>query len=151
MTRIHGHRRPRSRTYAAWAAMHTRCRNPRQQYWRLYGGRGIRVCDAWHDFVAFLADMGECPQGCTLDRIDSNGNYELVNCRWATPAEQSRNTCRNIILQHDGKSMCLKDWANFTGIGYGTLKSRIRYGWPVGRILTERVGRHQGRHSAYQP
>lgn len=86
------HQRPRTSTYVTWMAMRTRCSNPRRVDWPLYGGRGVRVCAAWQEsFETFLRDMGERPDGCSLDRIDPNGDYELGNCRWATPAEQRRN------------------------------------------------------------
>lgn len=80
-----------SRTYASWSAMKLRCLN--RQYGRFadYGGRGITICDRWMKFENFLADMGERPEGATLDRIDNEGNYEPGNCRWATVAEQNRN------------------------------------------------------------
>ena len=71
--------------------MRTRCENPNATRYADYGGRGITVCDRWHDFAGFLADMGEQPPGLTLDRKDNDGNYEPGNCRWATRAEQNRN------------------------------------------------------------
>jgi len=81
-----------TRTFLSWVAMNSRCSNPNATHYQYYGGRGIAVCDRWRgDFQAFLADMGERPEGRTLDRIDVDGNYEPSNCRWATPVEQAAN------------------------------------------------------------
>jgi hypothetical protein len=71
--------------------MHKRCANPNHERFQYYGARGIRVCDRWQSFDAFLADMGRRPQGCTLDRINGEGHYEPGNCRWATAKEQAAN------------------------------------------------------------
>lgn len=78
-------------TYRTWVGMWRRCTQPHVKAFPDYGGRGITVCDRWKDFAAFLADMGERPEGKSLDRIDVNGNYEPENCRWATAAEQRAN------------------------------------------------------------
>lgn len=80
-----------SRTYKSWRAMLDRCTNPNKDNYAQYGGRGIKVCANWTFFDNFLADMGERPEGRTLDRIDTDGNYEPENCRWATLAAQQRN------------------------------------------------------------
>lgn len=84
-------------TYETWRGMRERCERPDNHRYSSYGGRGIKVCDRWmNSFENFLADMGERPDGMTLDRIDVNGNYEPGNCKWATDAEQRMNK-RNSI------------------------------------------------------
>lgn len=94
----HGHNRrengrPKpSPTYCSWQNMKKRCFDPKNRDFPNYGGRGITVCDRWRNsFEAFLADMGERPEGRTLDRIDNDGNYEPGNCRWATNSAQREN------------------------------------------------------------
>lgn len=78
-------------TYRAWNDMKKRCLNPTNKVYPRYGGRGITICERWLTFVNFLADMGERPDGLSLDRIDNNGNYEPGNCRWATWSQQMLN------------------------------------------------------------
>jgi hypothetical protein len=81
----------RSGTYLSFKAMHRRCTDRSHGSWESHGGRGITVCERWATFENFYADMGERPEGLTLDRIDNDGNYEPGNCRWATWSEQRRN------------------------------------------------------------
>lgn len=88
--RLHGY--TGSPTYNSWASMMSRTANPRDAHYPKYGGKGIRTCPAWHDFRVFLSDMGERPDGTSLDRIDGTRGYEPGNCRWATPLQQARNT-----------------------------------------------------------
>lgn len=80
-----------SRSYKSWQSMVERCLNPNHHAWRYYGGRGITVCMRWRTFANFLEDMGERPEGRTLDRIDNDGDYRPGNCRWATVLEQNQN------------------------------------------------------------
>lgn len=114
-----------------------RCEDPSRPGYPNYGGRGIRVCDRWHDFTAFSADVGERPSPRhSLDRIDNARGYEPGNVRWATRHEQSRNTRRNIRLTHNGETMVLADWAKRLGVPWARLYARIKAGWPAEAALT---------------
>lgn len=116
-----------TRTYRIWKAMRTRCNNPRVRAYPRYGGRGIKVCPRWDSFSAFLADMGEAPEGMSLDRWpDKSGNYEPGNCRWATPKEQARNMRVNRLIEHDGETLCLSEWAERFGTTSDVLWKRLR-------------------------
>lgn len=77
--------------------MRQRCMNPNSDKWKWYGGRGIKICDRWSDYAMFLEDMGERPEGKTIDRIDNDGDYEPNNCHWATQLEQTRKQSKNTL------------------------------------------------------
>lgn len=124
--------------YKTWAQMIDRCENPSGPNALLYHARGITVCDRWrHDFTAFLADMGPRPSPRhSIDRINSNGNYEPANCRWALPVVQANNTSRNVKLTLGGETMSAGQWADRLGLKRSTVYARAARGWPVERVLS---------------
>lgn len=125
--------------YRAWTDMKTRCYNSRFKDYKLYGGRGIKVCIEWlHSFVRFYSDMGPKPTPAhSLDRWpNQDGNYEPANCRWATPQEQARNFKRNRKITHSGKTQTLGEWASETGIKREVIADRLNRGWPEEQALT---------------
>ncbi|MCK0507933.1 hypothetical protein [Aromatoleum anaerobium] len=96
-----------SGTYVSWTQMIQRCKTETNPQYPLYGGRGITVCESWMSFDNFLSDMGERPERMTIDRIDTNGDYEPNNCRWATQKEQQNNRRNNRLLTAYGKTQTL--------------------------------------------
>ncbi len=118
--RTHGntrHGKSYSRVYSIWRGMMKRCDYPKSVSFYLYGGRGISVCGRWRDFSSFSADMGDPPSSIhTLDRVDSNGNYEPLNCRWATHKEQQRNRSNNRHIEIDGVTKTLSEWTEVSPI-----------------------------------
>jgi len=124
-----------TRTYRIWQAMKNRCRNPNMVSYARYGGRGITVCPEWEKFENFLADMGECSDGMSIDRIENDKGYMPSNCRWATREEQASNTSKNIIIEHNGKSMTRTQWERELGLGATTLRSRFRSGMSLEKAL----------------
>jgi hypothetical protein len=133
--------------YKAWHTMKCRCCKPdhSSHYW--YGARGIRVCAAWcESFETFLRDVGPRPsRRHTLDRIDNERGYEPGNVRWATRAQQMRNTRSNRWLELHGERLTLRDWARRLGASHATIHTRLLRGWPLERALTTppRIGRNQ--------
>ena len=128
--------------FPVWKALMSRCYNESDKRYNRYGGRGITVCQEWQDVGNFIADMTQgYSKGLTIDRIDNDAGYSKGNCRWATRAEQNRNYSRNIVLTHEGKTMCLADWAVHLDITYGTLWDRIDRGWTTERTLSTPVKR----------
>ena len=133
----HGHAGTKSRTYLSWRAMTARCTNEKDPAYLRYGGRGIKVCDRWREFDNFLADMGERPEGKSLDRWpDNNGNYEPSNCRWATRQEQQYNRRDNVLVTIDGETKCLTEWCRKYGISTRAVLDRREKGWSIERSIT---------------
>ena len=119
-----------TREFATWTDIQTRCHNPNATSYCDYGGRGIQVCDRWRSsFSNFLADMGRRPSNDhSIERDDVNGNYEPINCRWATSAEQGRNKRNTRMVEINGTTKRLQDWAKESGLLPQTLHIRLRQG-----------------------
>lgn len=130
-----------SPTYRSWRMMCNRCHNPDAEDYEYYGGRGITVCDRWRrSFQSFLDDMGERPQGLTLDRWPNlNGNYEPDNCRWATEVQQKRGRRNVHNLTFGGETKTITEWSAQYGLKPRTLHARLfRMGLPLEKALVYR-------------
>lgn len=128
-----------TRAYRAWCDMLKRCRNQNAKCYHNYGGRGIFVCDEWQDFRAFISDMGNPPDGLSLDRIDNDGPYCKSNCKWSTTKEQHRNTRRSRLLTFNGETMNMCDWDDRLGMSRGSVRHRLNNGWPIEKALSTRA------------
>lgn len=119
---IHG--QSYSREYLIWCGLKGRCVPARDRGGR-YGKRGITVCERWEKFENFLADMGQAPLGMSIDRIDNNGNYEPGNCRWATSDQQANNVGCNRLVQHEGQTLTIAQYARAIGKTYSAVYWRL--------------------------
>lgn len=129
----------RSRLHRIWLHMRRRCLKPKSAEYRQYGARGIKVCDAWHDFATFRdwALANGYRDDLTIDRKDNDGNYEPGNCRWATYAEQNLNTRKNPRVSFNGETITIFELAQRIGLKPSTLRQRIlKYAWSVERAVS---------------
>jgi hypothetical protein len=138
--------------YSVWQSMKRRCANQKSKSYHRYGGRGIYVCERWlHNFNAFVADMGERPPKHTLERIDNDGPYSPINCKWATRAEQQLN--RDIVKRFvvDGVEVVPAIEAKRLGIKSEIITNRILRGEPLERVFsTSKLHSSVGAESAWQ-
>lgn len=137
------HGKDGSREHRAWISMRSRCRDPNVKSYKDYGARGISVCESWSTFEGFYADMGDAPDGASLERIDNSKGYSPENCRWASIEEQNNNRRSNRLLSFQGRSQSLTQWARETGISPASLKSRISLGWDVEKALTTPIDKRK--------
>jgi hypothetical protein len=122
------HGRWKSRTYKAWTGMKARCAGTHGEASKYYEGR-ISVCDRWlESFENFFADMGECPEGYSIERQNNDEGYSPDNCRWIPRNHQSKNTRRTVWVKVDGDILCLKDACERKAVPYARIRSRIRSG-----------------------
>lgn len=123
----------RSKVYSTWASMISRCKNPVGDFYAQYGGRGIQVCERWRTFENFYADMGDKPEGHSIERIDVNGNYEPSNCRWANNYDQSLNKTNTIWVNVNGEVLPMMKVCEMVDIPYRVALNRKKMGWPEWR------------------
>lgn len=143
------HSMSKTALYKAWRNMKIRCSNPNYTDYCDYGGRGISICEEWllfENFKKWALENGykeEIKNGkniLSLDRIDVNKGYSPDNCRWATNKTQANNKRNNVRYYYNGKNLTLGEWAEITGICYGTLSTRVhRLNWSIEKALTEPV------------
>lgn len=124
--------------YGSWERMRGRCRDPKNNQFQNYGGRGIEVCKRWvNSFENFLADMGKKPSRAhSIDRIDNDGNYEPSNCRWADPVTQASNKRNTKLLTFLGESKTARQWERDLGIHKGRIQSRLCMGWEIEKAIS---------------
>lgn len=127
-----------SKEYRAWLGMKARCYRTTETKYRIYGGRGITVCDRWlKSYEHFLADVGRSPtKQHSLDRKDTNGNYEPGNCKWSTAREQMNNVRYNkFIYLPNGTQQTVAQLSRSSGVKYQTLLQRLKKGWPFHKLI----------------
>lgn len=131
--------------YKRWIHMKQRCYDPNLKMYKYYGGRGIKVCDEWrNNYEAFREwayengyDDSLPARECSLDRIDSNGDYEPGNCRWTDIYTQNNNKSDNRLITLNGETKTLAQWVRATGINRSTLENRIiRWGYDAEKLLS---------------
>ncbi len=130
---------------SAWRQMKSRCKSTNPHTANSYLDRGITVCEEWNDFMNFYNDMAPTwKPGLWLERRDNDLGYSRFNCKWATPTEQQRNKRSNRLLEFEGKTKTVSEWAETIGIPKMTLFSRLGYGWTVDKALTHPIRQWPG-------
>lgn len=131
-----GHGKSRASIYGIWCSMKSRCLNKNTVAYKDYGGRGITVCERWMTFANFYEDMGDKPDGMSIERKDNDLGYCKENCEWAPMARQAQNRRSARIITARGVSMSMTDWAKASGIRVATIWHRISIGWPEDDAVT---------------
>lgn len=124
----HGHARKNkiSKTYNSWYGMFGRCYSKKNNMYRSYGARGIRVCKRWNKFENFLKDMGVRPENTSIGRINNDGNYTPKNCRWENTKQQARNKSTTFFVKYKNKTKSLSDWCDELNLSYSMVSYRLK-------------------------
>lgn len=126
-----------TRIYRIWSCMKTRCYNKNKKQYNNYGGKGIKVCSDWLEFIPFYewAKNNGYKENLTIDRINSDGDYEPTNCRFITIQEQQKNRTNIHYVTINGETLCLRDWERKLGLPQGIVSRRIFDGWNIEKAL----------------
>ena len=136
------HREIHTRLYRIWGNMCNRCSNPNHPAWDRYGGRGITVCEEWKSFERFRdwAKASGYADSLTLDRKNNHDGYNPLNCRWVDECVQANNKRNNHLVEYNGETKTLAEWAKIINIPYKALHHRIvDLGWTVERAFTQPI------------
>lgn len=123
-------------SYKSWEDMKKRCDNPNRRSYKNYGGRGIKYQEDWKYFENFYRDMGDRPDGHTLERIEVDGNYTKENCKWATWEEQANNKTDNVRIDFYGENLTVEQWNRVFELPPSVLRKRRYRKWSVERMMT---------------
>jgi len=129
----------RQKARAALTNIRQRCNNPKCAGYKKYGAKGIKVHQSWNNIEQFIKDVGMPPSmDHTIDRIDPYGNYEPGNCRWVKMRVQQNNRTNNHLITFNGETKTLMQWSRDSGIARKTIIGRIKRGWPLDRVFSEK-------------
>ena len=131
-----------TRLYGIWVGIKTRCYNPNDKKYAVYGDKGIKMSEEWkNDFTTFAKWSIEngYSETLTIDRIDATGGYNPGNCRWVDMQTQQNNRTNNHRLEYHGESHTIMEWSRITGLKDTTIHQRLKYGWSVEETLSKRV------------
>ena len=147
----------KTKLYGRWAAMKQRCYNKNIVGYHRYGGRGIEVCESWHDFINFKKDMEKSFHehakkhgygiNTSLNRINNDLGYSKDNCEWTTLMGQSKNKKTNTYLEFNGKKQTYAEWARETGVRSTAIRYRLEKGWSVKDTLTIPVSQQNSKRN----
>lgn len=143
-----------TRLYKVWDGMKARCYNPKKNYYGIYGGRGIGMCDEWHrSFEAFRdwALANGYNDSLTIDRINTDGDYCPENCRWSTIKEQSNNKRNNVFITYNGETRTIAQWSEITGFPFHVIRKRYVEGWNTEDVLLKPMKVDKGGKRTFIP
>lgn len=134
------HGKSKTRIHRIWSSMKQRCYYKEKSNYKDYGGRGISICEEWMDFQRFYdwSVKNGYDDSLSIDRIDVNGNYEPLNCRWATKSQQANNTRSSCFIEYNNKKQTIAEWSKETGIAKSVIRYRLHKGYDVKQIFNKK-------------